>query len=490
MPVPHAGSRALRWYAAVSFGLIAAYLAFPADWRTAPFLLVTLGAVPPVVRSVRRSPPDARILWRVLLAALLCFNVGNIVWIWYVYVEDRPTGDGTAADGLFALAGVLLLGAALAVVARRGKRDIGGIIDAAIVALALGGLLWDTLLLPHLDDVGAPLTRQIALFVDVYVLMGTLGALLRVTLAVSARHVRALRLLTTALAFAIAGHLAVTFAADPVTGTRPDWTNMLFMVSYAALGCAALDPSAPLLTNPGDAPKDDLSTGRLIFLGAAIALIPLVGGGRILFGLPTDGLLIAFGSASVIPLVMVRIARLSAQRSRAERALLRMATHDALTGLPNRAACIARLTGDLERLPPGDPEPRLAVLFCDLDGFKPVNDRLGHAAGDALLTAVAARLRGCLREPHLVSRFGGDEFVIVCHADDPRQAADAVARRLSDAVREPFAVAGEPVFVGLSVGVAFAGAGCTADDVIGTADLAMYAAKQAKSVGAVSLVTA
>jgi diguanylate cyclase len=478
------GTRALRWYAALAFALIASYLAFPVNWRTVPFLVVTLGAVPAVLSGARRSPAGVRTPWWVLLAALLCFNTGNVVWIWYVYVQGRPTGDGTMADLLFAGAGMLLLAASLVVVVRRGRRDVGGIIDAAVAALGLGGLLWDTMLLPHLMAVGAPLPRQLGLFIDVFVLMGTLGGVTRVSLVASER-VQALRLLPVALAFAIAGHLAAVLTADPVTGARPDWTNMLFMISYATLGCAALHPSATLITRPGPVPQDDLSTGRLVFLGTAIALIPLVGGGRVLLGLPTDGLLIALGSAAVIPLVMVRIARLAAQRRRAEHALLRAATHDSLTGLPNRAACLDRIAADLS-----GPDPRIAVLFCDLDGFKPVNDRLGHAAGDELLRAVAGRLTGCLRGDDLVSRFGGDEFVVVCHAGDPRSAAAAVCDRIRETVLRPYEVAGETVYVGLSVGVACAGPDGTADDIIRSADLAMYAAKQRKAIGALSLVTA
>ncbi|MDP9817462.1 GGDEF domain-containing protein [Spirilliplanes yamanashiensis] len=484
MPLP----RPLRWYAATSLALVATYLAWPQDWRIVPFLLVTVGAVPAVLAATLRTPRDAPLLWRTLLVALVCFNAGNLVWIYHVYVAGRVTGDGTAADGLFALAGVLLLVAAVAVVVRRGRRDVGGIIDAAVVALGFGGVLWSTVLLPQLAEAGAPMTRQLALFVHVYVLLATLGAMARVAL-VAGRTVIALHLFVVALAFAVGGHLAVTFATDPVTGVRPDWTNMLFMASYAALGCAALHPSARLITQPGPAPVDDLSTGRLVFLGATIALIPLIGGGRVVFGLPTDGVLIALGSAAVIPLVMIRIARLSGQRRRAEQALVRAATHDALTGLPNRAACLDRLTADLAVPGPGQPAG-LAVLFCDLDGFKPVNDRLGHAAGDTLLTAVAGRLRACTRSVDLVARFGGDEFVIVLHDADPVTAAAVLCDRIRDVVLRPYAVDGEQVCVGLSVGVAYAGPDTTADEVIGRADLAMYAAKQSKAIGALSLATA
>jgi diguanylate cyclase (GGDEF)-like protein len=185
------------------------------------------------------------------------------------------------------------------------------------------------------------------------------------------------------------------------------------------------------------------------------------------------------------------VARLAGQRRRAEQALRRMASHDALTGLPNRAACRERVTADLAHLRTANAAgPALAVLFADLDGFKPVNDRLGHAAGDELLIQVAARLRGCVREQDLVSRFGGDEFVVVCRDPDPRAAVEAICARIREMVERPLTVGGETVRIGLSLGVAFADPAVTTDDLIGRADLAMYAAKQSKSIGTLSLALA
>ncbi|MEU7902072.1 GGDEF domain-containing protein [Actinoplanes sp. NPDC049118] len=473
---------ALRWYAAVSFALVAGYLAFPADQRTIPFLIVTFAAVPAVIVGMRRSAPAARAPWWPVLAGLVVFNIGNLAWLWYFYVQGRATGDGTLADLLYNLANLLMLAGAMTVVLRRGRRDIGGLIDSGITAFALGGLLWDAFVLPQLTAADTPMPRQAALFVNVLVMAGGLGALLRVSM-VSGRQVPALWLMTLSMGTGLAGNLAAAFAVDPATGTRPDWTTVVFMAGYTFLGCAALHPSSAVVTRPGPEPSDDLTAGRLMFLGIMTALIPLVGGGRAIFNLPTDGLLVALGSAVVVPLVMLRVARLANQRRRAERALLQMVNRDALTGLPNRAGCLERLATELER-------PGVAVLFCDLDGFKPVNDRLGHAAGDELLITVAARLRGCIRDEDLVSRFGGDEFVVVLRDDDPRTAVDAVCARIREMVAQPFAAGGESVRIGMSVGVAFAEQGACIDGLMNRADLAMYEAKQSKNVGALSLALA
>ena len=392
----------LRWYAAVSFALVVSYPLLSEDLRTLPFLLVTLAAVPAVLAGARRSPMAERTPWWLLAIGVVVFNAGNFAWLWAFYGQGRSSGDGGPADLLFSGANVLMLAGMMVVVVRRGRRDVGGVIDAAITAVALGGLLWDVVLLPQLTAADTPMPRQAALFVNVLVMSGSLGAQLRVSL-VSAERLPALRLLSFAMIAGLIGNVAAAMTIDPLTGVRADWSNVPFLAAYALLGCAALHPSATRITRPGPPPRDDLSTARLAFLGVMTALIPVVGGGRVVLGLPTDGLLIAVGSALVIPLVMVRVARLAGQRRRAEQALRRMATHDALTGLPNRAACLDRLEADLAELrASGGPGP--VVLFTDLDGFKPVNDRLGHAAGDELLIAVAARLRDRVREQDLVSR--------------------------------------------------------------------------------------
>jgi diguanylate cyclase (GGDEF)-like protein len=470
-----------RCYAAISGLLVASYLFWPVDLRTVPFLLVTFGAVPAVAIGLRRCPPATRLPWWLLLTALVFYDTGNVLWLWVVGVEGRSTGDGSIADLFLSAAGVFVLAAAMVVVSRRGRRDLGGVIDSVITAAAIGGLLWDAVLLPALTASGTPIGRQVALFINVLVMVGTLGAMLRISL-VSAERLTAVRLLTVGIFFGLVSNVAGAVTTDPATGTRPDWTNMAFLVAYTALGCAALHPSMALVTQPGAAPKDDLTPARMTFLGLMLASVPLIGGGRVIFGLPTDGLLVALGSAGVIPLVMVRVARLAAQRRAAEQALHRLATSDGLTGLPNRVACLEHLTTELAAGADG-----LTVLFGDLDGFKPVNDRLGHAAGDELLVAVADRLRAFLREPDLVSRFGGDEFVIVCRGQD---AAEAVCERIREMVAMPFRVGGEQVRIGFSVGLAHAVPGDSTDDLLGRADLAMYDAKKAKSVGALSLASA
>lgn len=159
--------------------------------------------------------------------------------------------------------------------------------------------------------------------------------------------------------------------------------------------------------------------------------------------------------------------------------LTHRATHDLLTGLPNRAAALAALHGALGRAAGG--EAPVAALFVDLDGFKLVNDRCGHAAGDAVLCAVATRLRALLRGGDVVARLGGDEFLVVAEGLDAEEAR-ALGQRLVAAVSEPVELAVDggvrAAQVGASVGVALSPGGrIGAERLLRKADVAVYRAK-------------
>lgn len=153
------------------------------------------------------------------------------------------------------------------------------------------------------------------------------------------------------------------------------------------------------------------------------------------------------------------------------------ATFDQLTGCHNRASIIAALEADLRR--PASGADR-AVMFLDLDGFKSINDRYGHAAGDRQLRAVADLLRGSVRERDLVGRIGGDEFLVICPDTGGHAQALTLARRVRQVLLDRFSDAPEELRCSVSVGVAWCrGAEMTADALVAAADEAMYASKRA-----------
>ncbi len=152
-----------------------------------------------------------------------------------------------------------------------------------------------------------------------------------------------------------------------------------------------------------------------------------------------------------------------------------LALHDALTKLPNRAQFNTRLEALCAQ--PGD--GLHAVLFLDLDGFKPINDTLGHEAGDEALRIAAHRLRHDLAANDFVARLGGDEFVAICYDIASAEAALAIGNRLLAAVSQPMTLLGTPSRMGASIGIALLPQhGRSATDILTAADHAMYAAKR------------
>jgi diguanylate cyclase (GGDEF)-like protein len=149
---------------------------------------------------------------------------------------------------------------------------------------------------------------------------------------------------------------------------------------------------------------------------------------------------------------------------------------DLLTGLPNRAQFLERLTRVVQYVN-YNPTFRFAIMFVDLDGFKPVNDRLGHKAGDVVLRHVARIFQSCLRQGDLVGRYGGDEFIFLLNQVNDRSEAIEVAERVLTRLQAPIDV-GEPVTVGASIGIAFnSNMNETGEELIRDADQAMYRAK-------------
>ena len=153
------------------------------------------------------------------------------------------------------------------------------------------------------------------------------------------------------------------------------------------------------------------------------------------------------------------------------------AKHDALSGLPNRVHMVERIEAFLHSPVAKRAGQRAVAAYIDIDRFKDINDTLGHEAGDQLIAAVAQRLVGRLRPQDFLSRFGGDEFAILC-APAGHEAAAILARRIAQAFKSPFSVKGQNIRVTASVGLAIAPEnGVTADELMRHADIALYEAK-------------
>lgn len=165
------------------------------------------------------------------------------------------------------------------------------------------------------------------------------------------------------------------------------------------------------------------------------------------------------------------------ERKRTEEELAYRATHDLLTGLPNRMLFKDRFSvavAQAQRV-----RKKLAVVFLDLDRFKEVNDTLGHNVGDRLLCAVGSRLTEFVRKTDTVARIGGDEFLLLLAEIDRAEDATTICRKALESVQDPFVVNGHKIFITASIGIAFyPDDGNEVDTLVNCADKVMYSVKQ------------
>jgi diguanylate cyclase (GGDEF)-like protein len=173
--------------------------------------------------------------------------------------------------------------------------------------------------------------------------------------------------------------------------------------------------------------------------------------------------------------LLARVVGYAIERRQRERQLAHVALHDTLTGLPNRVLLADRIRQALARLPRSG--GKVAVLHLGINGFKLVDDSLGHDAGDALLVAIAGRIGDVMRPSDTVARLGGDEFALLCDDMLPDSDPQAIAARVLDALAAPFTLGGVPHHLAASIGIAEATAGDSAEHALREADAAMHAAK-------------
>ena len=443
--------------------------------------VVGVSAVVVALIGVWRNRPERRLPWILMAAGQAFFVAGDLMWNWYEVIGEDPFPS--VADVLY-LAGYPFIAFGLLLLIRRriGDGDRGGLLDAAILTTAAATLFWTYLIQPQvagseLDSLslGISLAYPVADLILIGVAMGLLT-----TPGARTASFRFLAFSLTLLLAADQIYALQTLEGSYVSGGPID---SLYLVSYILFAAAALHPSMRRLTDPHPVPVTWLGPVRLACLAAAMITGPML----MTLGPAADGgfAAIAAGTALLSVLVLARLvglvgilARDVAQRRALEEQLSYQAFHDPLTGLTNRRRFVEAAEAALAaRTSSGS----VAALFLDLDDFKTVNDSLGHAAGDALLIAVADRIRGDLRATDIAARLGGDEFGILL-TDVPDEAfAVAVSERLLARLLEPIEVAGVSVEVGASVGIAVDSPSMrTVDDLLGDADVAMY---QAKALG-------
>lgn len=433
-------------------------------------LLLALGSVLHARRTLRMTYARP---WRWLSVGLLVLLAYSIVW--FGWLRGTET-----ADPVFVLVPVLTFGsfvvASACVLLRGDGRAQAGLVDSGIVAVAVALVAWATVVGPGLGS--APRGVQLASLASVLALGTVTGCLVAVarTAGAAATSVRYL--------LVAAGATTVGFSARVATTTETQvdgqwWVVPLWIVAFCATAAASWHPAAAAIGERPRSRSARLTPATLRALGVALAVGPAVAIAQELTGRRVDGLTLGVGMLALVLLVLLRIGMLAQAREDAQARLARLAQRDELTGLANRRELDKHLSRALDRLAAGE-SPAVTVMFCDLDGFKSVNDEHGHHIGDAVLAVVARRLSAALRANDVVARFGGDEFVVVAEGD-PVAVPREVHRRVTTALADPVHVGGMHHRVTASTGVAVARQGdtVTADRLLAAADAAMYREKRA-----------
>jgi diguanylate cyclase len=426
----------------------------------------------------RRCSGRRRRSWTAIGLGAAGWTAGQALWTWYELVADREVPFPSLADvGFLAFPVGLSIGLWL-YPERGGWRQQRRLLDGLTVTAALLLVSWSTVLRAVVE---AGADHPLAFAVSVAYPASDLVVLVLVVLMLAAgrKDRLALLLLGAGLVSFVIADSAFAYLTATESFSSGEVVDLGWMAGFALLALA------PLASRETTASAEHDVTGRrpTLLPYVAVLVAALVLAFRRVTGSELEAAELLLMTA-VVGLVLSRQfatlrenSQLVAVLAAREAELRHQAFHDGVTGLANRALFSDRLEHALE-LHRSDLRP-LAVLLCDLDDFKVVNDTHGHAAGDELLLRVAERIRGSLRSADTLARLGGDEFAVLLEQGDE---AEIVASRMADALDPPFYVGPATIGVRASIGVAVVLAGArtpTSSDLLVRADTAMYAAKRA-----------
>ncbi len=431
------------------------------------FLVVGVGGCTALLSGPRLNRADPARPWLLLGAASAVFLLGALIRPW----AAAQAGLAMATADAFTLPGYALLFLGIGALLRaRNSLDRHAVADGLIISLGAGLVSVTAFAIPAARVSDRP--ELVSALAGLYPVLDVVLVLLLMNLAfTTAVRQPSFRLLGAGVVLLLAGDLgyAVIGARGELSG--PSWLDLPFLGCYVLFGSAALHPSMVDVGRAVPLPVQSWSWRRLVLLVPALAvpfLLVVVGARSV-----PERLVLAVGGGAMVVVLLLRASSAVAAYARAQEVFRYQATHDGLTGLPNRAA----LTGAVEQLlrMRVDGERPVWLFFLDLDSFKLVNDSWGHDAGDRLLAEVARRLRAAAPAGATVARLGGDEFVVAARAWTD-EAAD-LADRLLAVLAEPLPVNGADIVVSGSMGLARAADTDTADGVMRDADTAMYRAK-------------
>ena len=460
------------WLLAHAVGLLG-----PLSVLTYP--LLSLGSVVAIIVGVRVNRPTVRRPWILLTGGMFLFFVGGVTRT-AMGTLGVITSQRSIVPDLITIPGYFLAAAGFFAIvhARQRGRDseIDTLLDAAVSALAAMALGWLFLLNPT-QLKHSPLSVRLILATDptLSVLLVALAA--SIAFSSGSRRIVANNLLVGSMLAVLIGDVVYTFAETHAVHVPSNLVDVPYGFGFLFFVLTMLHPSMREVTAPVPAAESTPTIGRLVVVAVALAVPGLITVTRV--DAPAgDRIAMTVIVLSLTAAAITRLFRAVRAHARSEARLVHQATHDLLTGLPNRAY-VQEYVG--QQLQTATPRERVALMFLDVDRFKLVNDSYGHTQGDAFLMSVAQRLRASIRPSDLVARIGGDEFVVVAS----RLSSDAEALELGQRTRRlftaPFDVRGAELTCTVSVGVAVSDgsdAHADAESMIRDADIAMYSAKE------------
>jgi diguanylate cyclase (GGDEF)-like protein len=465
-------------------GVVAVAAAAGAFGPGEPVALFAVGASTLVglTASVVVRRPSRLWPWVAIAVALAVFLAAGVTRSEFQTMGDLTSSRSLVPD-LLALPGYVLLAAGLLGFARSGTRDpdlqSGVILDGLIAALALAAVAWVFVIQRVLLQTDMPFSVVVVMVAYPSLSIFMVVVTLRIVFDPERDRVPAFWLLLAGMVLMFIGDVVYLFADLALVSVPARLLDLPYSLAYLGAGACALHATMRRLTEPRRAVRPSTSRFRIAIVAIAL-LIPAIltvedRSSTLSERLVLCALMLAMTVAAVLRLVQ---ALRTVERS--ERRLVHQAHHDSLTGLPNRRMMEEHLDGLLQR--PLVDGTHVALLYLDLDRFKLINDTLGHSHGDDLLVEVAERLRANVRPTDLVTRIGGDEFMIVLGRVVNVSEALDLANRLRACLSTPFVVQGKTFYVSASIGLSFASGddpGATAEVLVRDADTAMYQAKDA-----------
>jgi diguanylate cyclase (GGDEF)-like protein len=459
---------------------VAAYVVCPPAAKAILYLAIEVASIGAMALGAHRQPdPAKRRPWWAVVAAVGCFLGATILRMAVPGASPlAPPTDWLFVPDALVVPGYLLLGYGLLTFLERrcASRDEPARADALLVGLVAALATWAFLIAPRFaDHVPSLPVLAAALFPMADVVLLVMVARL---LMADGIRTAALWLFAAAVLFMFAGDLLYTLQIERLSPTSVTVTviDVAFLMAFVTMSAAVLHPTMRTLAERQ--PVQVRKLGRLRTVGlAALLIAPMA----VTTLVPAPALWnkivrMIIGSLVVLT-VTVRMVNNHNSRHRAEQAARHRATHDALTELPNRELLSDTLNRWYERAQADGSD--ISLLFLDLDRFKAINDRWGHAVGDELLIAVADRLSKVVREDDLLCRIGADEFVIALASPNHARLAESLADRILDLFAQPFVLTVTPLKVTASIGIAHSTDATDAQELINDADMAMYRVKDA-----------